>query len=418
MKTFKKIKLLLFAAIILNFILIFSYIVGANKNLNHFKAHLKTYADFIMKTLEGGNRIFMMQMGFSRNNFTLLANELAKNDNIKNLIVIDKRNELIFSLTNVDDYQKMLLEKNNFETKNELIFKRVITFDSSRMGFGMMRHFEQPTSNSLFTVYLIMDLSNYNKIKREIFFNISFTVLSEVLLILIAIYLFKIFKSYIKAQDDLKRAEKEAEIGKFANILAHEIKNPLSSMKGLVEYTLKKEGDEKLKDYLSRSLTEIDRLNKIVNDFLDFGRDIRLSNKLLDIRVLINRAVDMLRYDLNDKGLTVKVLGESFDTYGDEDKIFQVLINLILNAISASPFKDKIIIKIDAHIKKVTILNNVEKVDFDKNKIFEPFYTTKAKGSGLGLTISKKIVELHGGLLNVENTNPFTISIKFESKNG
>jgi len=418
MNTFKKIKLLIFAAIILNFILIFSYIVGANKNLQHFKTHLNEYANFIMKTLEGGNRIFMMQMGFSRNNFQLLANELAKNENVKNLIVTDNENQLIFSLSNVDDYQRNLLEKDIFETKNEIIFKKIIKFEPSRMRMRMMPRSEIPSSDTSWNVYLIIDLSNYNKIKRETYFNIFFTVLSEILLILIAVFLFKIFKSYIRAQEDLKRAEKEAEVGKFSNILAHEIKNPLSSMKGLVEYTLKKESDEKLKDYLSRSLTEIDRLNKIVNDFLDFGRDIRLSTKLLDLRQIINRAVDILKYDLNDKGLTVEVSGESFHIYGDEDKIFQVLINLFLNAISASPVGDNIDIRLDANIKKITIINNVENTDFDKNRFFEPFYTTKAKGSGLGLAISKKIVELHGGLIYIENTNPFTISIKFESKNG
>jgi len=359
----------------------------------------------------------MMHMGFSRNNFQLLANELAKNENIKNLIVTDNENNLIFSLSNVDDYQKNLLEKDIFETKNDIIFKKSIKFEPSRMR-RMMHPKELPSSDISWNVYLIMDLSNYNKIKREIYFNIFFTVLSEILLILIAVFLFKIFKSYIRTQEDLKRAEKEAEIGKFSNILAHEIKNPLSSMKGLVEYTLKKESDEKLKDYLSRSLTEIDRLNKIVNDFLDFGRDIRLSTKLLDLRQIINRAVDILKYDLNDKGLTVEVSGESFHIYGDEDKIFQVLINLFLNAISALPAGDKIVIRLDANIKKIIIINNVENTDFDKNRCFEPFYTTKAKGSGLGLAISKKIVELHGGLIYIENTNPFTISIKFESKNG
>ncbi|MBZ4671841.1 MAG: integral rane sensor signal transduction histidine kinase [Deferribacteraceae bacterium] len=418
MNIFKQVRLLLFAAIFLNLILIFSYVSSANRNLQHFKAHLHEYANFIMKTLEGGNRVFMMQMGYSRNNFRLLANELAKNENVKNLIVTDSQNEIIFSLSTPDDYQQNLLEKNIFETKNELVFKRVIKFNPSRWRMGMMSPPELSASNISLTAYLIMDLSGYNKIKREIYFNIFFTVLSEVLLILIAVFLFKIFKSYIKTQEDLKRAEKEAELGKFANILAHEIKNPLSSMKGLVEYTVKKESDEKLKDYLSRSLTEIDRLNKIVNDFLDFGRHIRLSTKLLDIGHLINRAVDILKYDLNDKTLTIEVLGESFQINGDEDKIFQVLINLFLNAISASPVGDKIIARLDANIKKITIINNVVNMDFDKNKIFEPFYTTKAKGSGLGLAISKKIIELHGGKVEVENIYPFTISVNFEGKNG
>jgi two-component system sensor histidine kinase HydH len=264
-----------------------------------------------------------------------------------------------------------------------------------------------------FNAYVIMDLSSYNSIKKNITVNILFIIVSEIILLIITISLFKIFKNYLKTQENLKKAEKDAELGKFANILAHEIKNPLSSIKGLIEYSINKEESSKLKEYLGRSLQEIERLNKIVNDFLHFGRDIVLNNSNFDVKELIFEALKVLKYDIEEKNLTAEVDGKSFEINGDRDKIFQVIINLMINAIHASPTGEKITVKIDSIERSVTFVNNVHENHIDIDKIFEPFYTTKAKGSGLGLSIAKKIVELHNGKIVVKRAKPFEIAVIF-----
>jgi two-component system sensor histidine kinase HydH len=256
-----------------------------------------------------------------------------------------------------------------------------------------------------------MDLTNYNNIKREIFLNIFFIIATEVLLIFIALYLFKIFKSYINTQEKLKKIEKEAELGKFANVLAHEIKNPLSSMKGLVEFSAKKVGDDKIKDYLSKSLEEIERLNKIVNDFLSFGRPVVLDKKVVDIKSIFLKAMEILRYDISNKNINVEIEGETFSQSVDSEKILQVVINLLLNALTASPANEKIKIILDNTKKSFKIINKIVNKDFDDNKLFEPFYSTRAKGSGLGLSICRKIIELHDGEIIIESTNPFVVSV-------
>jgi len=412
MKIFKKVRLLIISAIILNLILIVSIFNTEKRNLGHFKAHMVNYGKLIMKTLEGGNRIFMMNMGFSRHNLELLAEELAKNESVKNLIISDEQGKIIFSIKDVDNLQLKTLENGVFETENELILRNKIIFDPARRRFGMMGRFDEfPGEKIVFNAFLIMDLTNYNNIKREIFLNIFFIIATEVLLIFIALYLFKIFKSYINTQEKLKKIEKEAELGKFANVLAHEIKNPLSSMKGLVEFSAKKVEDDKIKDYLSKSLEEIERLNKIVNDFLSFGRPAVLDKKVVDIKSIFLKAMEILRYDISNKNINLEIEGETFFQSVDSEKILQVVINLLLNALTASPTNEKIKIILDNTKKSFKIINKIVNKDFDENKLFEPFYSTRAKGSGLGLSICRKIIELHDGEIIIESTNPFIVSV-------
>jgi two-component system sensor histidine kinase HydH len=414
MKIFNQLKFLLIIAIVLNLLILVLNINNSKNNLRHFKKHLVDYSNFILKTFESGNRLLMMQkreiLGAT---FRSFVEEISKNENVKNLIIFNDENlDTIFSLKEPTKYELYLIREKKFETKNELIVHREITA-GHRMGGRMRMHMMEGEEEQKFNAYVIMDLSSYNSIKKNITVNILFIIVSEIILLIITISLFKIFKNYLKTQENLKKAEKDAELGKFANILAHEIKNPLSSIKGLIEYSANREESSKLKEYLGRSLQEIERLNKIVNDFLHFGRDIVLNNSNFDVKELIFEALKVLKYDIEEKNLTAEVDGKSFEINGDRDKIFQVIINLMINAIHASPTGEKITVKIDSIERSVTFVNNVYEDNIDIDKIFEPFYTTKAKGSGLGLSIAKKIVELHNGKVVVKRTKPFEIAVIF-----
>jgi len=214
----------------------------------------------------------------------------------------------------------------------------------------------------------------------------------------------------------LNRYEQDAQLGRLAHMLAHEIKNPLSSIKGFSEYLYDKIKDEDLANYLDKILDEIDRLNRIVNDFLAYGRELPLDKNRFFIKQLIEKNITLLKHDIENKQLDVEIKGEDFDIYADEDKITQVLLNLLLNAIQASPEEGRIVVEL--YNKTVTIKNDVKKhSSVDKEKLFTPFYTTKSKGSGLGLAISKKILDAHGYTIKVDNTDPFIVKIDFGTKN-
>jgi two-component system sensor histidine kinase HydH len=297
MKIFNQLKFLLIIAIVLNLLILALNINNSKNNLRHFKKHLVDYSNFILKTFESGNRLLIMQrreiLGAT---FRSFVEEISKNENVKNLIIFNDENlDTIFSLKEPTKYELYLIKEKKFETKSELIVHREIT-TGHRMGGRMRMHMMEGEEEQKFNAYVIMDLSNYNSVKKNITVNILFIIVSEIILLIITISLFKIFKNYLKTQENLKKAEKDAELGKFANILAHEIKNPLSSIKGLIEYSANREESSKLKEYLGRSLQEIERLNKIVNDFLHFGRDIVLNNSNFDVKELIFEALKVLKY--------------------------------------------------------------------------------------------------------------------------
>ncbi|HCW92280.1 MAG TPA: hypothetical protein DHM44_01195, partial [Flexistipes sinusarabici] len=258
----------------------------------------------------------------------------------------------------------------------------------------------------------------YSSILQKSIVDVSQVIILGILLVIIFFYSVRIIGEYERKSRKLQLAEKEAEIGKFANVLAHEIKNPLSSMKGLINYSAKKIESPELSEYLFQSLEEIDRLNKIVNDFLSYGRDMLLEFQKLELENLIHHTIELLGYDIKAKGLTVNVEGSSFEIYADKDKLMQAVMNLIINAVQGAPDNSDIYIKLDKKAKKAEIINEVKsKLRVNSEKLFEPFYTEKSKGTGLGLAVAKKILMLHQGKVNVLSTDPFVVEMDFSGQN-
>ncbi len=235
---------------------------------------------------------------------------------------------------------------------------------------------------------------------------------------ILIIYLYRRTKTLIAVNNEftkkLKNAETEAATGRLSNILAHEIKNPLSSISGLISYAEKKETSETTKEILEKTQDEVNRLSTIVNDFLAYGRYIEMQVTDTDIQSIIQKTCTLLTHDADKKGITIDINDANFNCSLDNNKMLQVFVNLLLNAFDASPENDIVTININDATKVVTIANNTtQALDVDVEKLFEPFYTTKTKGSGLGLAITKKIVEAHEFSMSVDTLSPFTVSINF-----
>ena len=214
----------------------------------------------------------------------------------------------------------------------------------------------------------------------------------------------------LELEEQLSAAQKLSALGQLSASLAHEIKNPLSSIKGTAEILL----DEFPKDHPKREFVEIllketTRLNSTVEEVLQFsrrgvqGRE-KENMETEPLSQVIDRVTSLLASQLRKKSIRLTVTGwetgKAFFVVGE--KLSQVFLNIILNAIDAAPSKGAITVETmkQAAGYRVLVKDNGSGIaDELKDKIFDPFYSTKEGGTGLGLSISKKIIESYGGTL-------------------
>jgi two-component system, NtrC family, sensor histidine kinase HydH len=217
-------------------------------------------------------------------------------------------------------------------------------------------------------------------------------------------------KQLREAEAQVRRTERLAALGQLSAGLAHEIRNPLSTIKGSAEMLLKNvEANgavaHELAGYIS---TEVDRTNALVTRFLDFARPLALRLEPTEITEVIDEAVAQV--EKHTPPLDVSI----YKNYSpdippfllDRQLIERVLYNLILNAAQASPPRGSVTVK----TRQVDDMVEVDVIDRgsgiapkDRESIFNPFFTTKSSGVGLGLAIVSKIVDEHGGQITVES---------------
>jgi signal transduction histidine kinase len=211
-------------------------------------------------------------------------------------------------------------------------------------------------------------------------------------------------------------AEKLATVGTMTAGLSHEIRNPLNAASlqlQVLERRIQKLGKEDqpaLLEPLSLVRDEIKRLNHVLEDFLQLARSRDLVPVELDVRAVVEKVLDFLGGELERRQLTLeRELPEGLPSIaGEEPKLRQVLVNLLLNAFEATPAGGKV--RVSARAADAGETGRVALVVEDsgggippaeREQIFEPFFTTKAQGSGLGLSIVHSVVAQHGGSISV-----------------
>jgi signal transduction histidine kinase len=208
------------------------------------------------------------------------------------------------------------------------------------------------------------------------------------------------------AEDALKKAERLATIGKMSAVLAHEIRNPLNSIKINADILLETlELTENKKRRLQIIQKEVNRLDNLVKEVLLYSRQVNLVMTEFNIYNLIENLTIQLKPHFEEKKIILKNNVEKINVKGDSEKLKQVFINLILNAVDAVSengyielYSDKINDNFNIYIK-----DNGCGIQ-DSEKVFEPFFTTKNLGTGLGLPISQNIIEQHSGIMKVINS--------------
>ena len=227
-----------------------------------------------------------------------------------------------------------------------------------------------------------------------------------------------------KTQAQLVKSERLAAIGELAGMIGHDLRNPLTGVKNAAYY-LRKKGTEISPIQAKQMLDTIDKCvdysNKIVNDLLDYSREIHLDLKETSPKQLLLESLNMMQ--VPEKIKIVNSLKNKPNIKADYDKIKRVFINLIKNAFDAMPDGGKLTIA----SKQV---NDVVEISFADTgagisdevmpKLFSPLFTTKAQGMGFGLAICKRIIEAHGGKITVETAKgkgtTFIVTLPIEPK--
>ena len=208
----------------------------------------------------------------------------------------------------------------------------------------------------------------------------------------------------------MEKAEHLASFGEVAAGFAHEIKNPIAGIKGALEVINQGTDDsDTKKEIFTEMLIQIEKINHIVQDLLSYAKPKEMHRSLINPNECVENAIKLAKPQINNKEITFhfKGLENSTLTRIDPDKIQEVILNLLLNSISAIKEKGSIAVELDKRNKKELEINySDDGVGIKKEhlpQIFNPFFTTKNIGTGLGLSICKKIIEAHNGSIEVKS---------------
>ncbi|MDF2040129.1 ATP-binding protein [Cytobacillus oceanisediminis] len=219
-----------------------------------------------------------------------------------------------------------------------------------------------------------------------------------------------------KTAEEIKETEMtsdySADFGQLAAGIAHEIRNPLTTVKGFIQLLKPYLIEIGKEQYAEIAIEEINRANDMIYDFLNASKPPQNKKTEIDLNKLIQEMKILFENEANIQNinLTVSLCSGNPLFYGDSKQIKQVLINIIRNALEACEeahaTEGKVCLIVKSISQKTQIIiedNGPGMTEETLNQLFVPFYTTKEKGTGIGLSICRKIIEEHGGTINVHS---------------
>lgn len=242
-----------------------------------------------------------------------------------------------------------------------------------------------------------------------------------------ALFIFRNLAEINLLKNRLRQSERLTTLEKLASGLAHEIRNPLSSICGYANYLEKKNAADPMAQGAARLLVEeAQRLNGVLDDLLSIARPPRLNLKEASLPAIARKAFMLAQPDAQTRNISLEMnlpekLENGPDALVDADKLTQALLNLLLNAIQILPEGGKAGLELDFASAaqsgekensppyagdgwRLKVWDNGPGMAEDvKSQIFTPYFTTRASGTGLGLSITREIVESHGGAIHVES---------------
>ena len=211
-----------------------------------------------------------------------------------------------------------------------------------------------------------------------------------------------------ETEELLRRSEKLTAVGELAAGVAHEIRNPLTSLKGFASLVYSSSHDEKSKEFLQIMLSEIDRINFIVSEFMLLARPHEKEFARSDLVSLLRHVISLLKSQAILKNIEIRTQYdcEEFPILGEENQLKQVFVNVLKNAIEAMTDGGIIYVKVTECDTGVSVIIQDQGVGIPEHqlpRIGEPFYTLKENGTGLGLMVSFGIIDNHNGKMRLSS---------------
>lgn len=214
--------------------------------------------------------------------------------------------------------------------------------------------------------------------------------------------------SIIKENERLKmQSEKLKLAGEIAAGVAHEIRNPMTVVSGFIQM-MTADKDSPYHSYMGMIQSEIERIDTIISDFLILSRPQAETYKSIDIRLILDEVIELFSLEFDHRRIHFSMDGEEKRTVinGNANQIKQVFINLMKNAIEAIDYEGIIQLRLSNDVNHLFIHLKDSGVGIPPHllaRIFEPFYTTKSKGTGLGMMITHKIITEHQGTITIDS---------------
>ncbi len=226
------------------------------------------------------------------------------------------------------------------------------------------------------------------------------------------VVLFRDLTQIRQLKTEVLRSQRLASIGRLAAGVAHEIRNPLSSIKGFATYFKERyrqvPEDQKTAEVM---IQEVERLNRVISQLLDFASPMSIQERPTSLPSLIQHSIRLIEGDAHKKGIGIHtdISPEINEVMIDPDRFKQVLLNLYLNSIEAMGRGGTLSVRVQREAGERDILITVSDTGMgireeDLPNIFDPYFTSKSSGTGLGLAIVLKIVESHGGKVAVKSS--------------
>ena len=278
--------------------------------------------------------------------------------------------------------------------------------------FTIFKDYKNVYKIIIFTlIEIVCDISfSYNKIDYILMTNSLYSVISYILIIIIEKQ-----ENIINIYGTIREIKNEKDIKESLFKITHEIKNPIAVCKGYIDM-LDVNNNKQVNKYIPIIKEEIDRTLTLMSDFLNLNK-IKVNKEVMDISLLLDDVSDEIEALLHNTNINYIYDIKDEDIYieGDYDRLKQVLINMIKNSIEAMD-KEIGIISLKMIVKSkviITIEDNGKGINKESLKrIGEPFFTTKEKGTGLGVKLSNEIIELHNGSIKYSSKEKIGTTVK------